>query len=645
MDKLLNLQLGPYRVVRQLGEGGMGSVYEAVNDSVERRVAIKFLRSDSADDPEVVSRFLNEARATNRIDHPSIVQIHESGRLPDGTPYLVMELLRGETLQSRMQRGQLGTRATLQIAWQIADALAAAHKRGIVHRDLKPSNLMLSPDPLVQGGERVKVLDFGIAKLIVEGHRGAKRSQLVMVTPVYMSPEQCRGAGAVSAKTDVYALGIILYEMLAGQPPFTAAGVGELIGSHLFCPPPNLAERIPSLPAEVASFVMSLLAKDPESRPSMQEVANHLNGLTRYLESAPTVKTESLHGLVGKTVLLPASGTGNGNPGRSSGNKTGLRTVGALLVGIPCVLGAIWGLRPSFFSRPQPTVTHPVGSPSSSNALVPLSGSPDAATTNLAENSIPANLHNRDNDPEPVERLAGVKSHGSAATEGKQLPTKPIISVKDTEPAHGRAEITVPILAKASNTEVKQPLMKPSTGLKGTEPSPGLEASAAPSLAKSAVPDDKMRSNQKMANSAMKSASGLQPAALARTSPQISQSQATSHSPKATPEISSLPIAAPEPAAASTVSNAQIVETPEAVFMLYESGKKLDAIANAWRIEKKGHPEIWQRLGSQACDQSDGEMATLVYQAASELIRKKIRQSCEARGLRFINNAFRSLRP
>lgn len=106
MDKLLNLTLGPYRVVRQLGEGGMGSVYEAVNDSVERRVAIKFLRADSADDPEVVRRFLNEARATNRIDHPSIVQIHESGRLPDGTPYLVMELLRGETLQSRMQRGQ-----------------------------------------------------------------------------------------------------------------------------------------------------------------------------------------------------------------------------------------------------------------------------------------------------------------------------------------------------------------------------------------------------------------------------------------------------------------------------------------------------------------------------------------------------------
>lgn len=406
MDKLLNLTLGPYRVVRQLGEGGMGSVYEAVNDSVERRVAIKFLRADSADDPEVVRRFLNEARATNRIDHPSIVQIHESGRLPDGTPYLVMELLRGETLQSRMQRGQLGTRATLQIAWQIADALAAAHKRGIVHRDLKPSNLMLSPDPLVQGGERVKVLDFGIAKLVVEGHRGATRSQLVMGTPVYMSPEQCRGAGAVSAKTDVYALGIILYEMLAGQPPFIAAGVGELIGSHLFCPPPNLAERLPGLPVEVASFVMSLLAKEPESRPGMQEVANHLNGLTRYLESAPTVKAESLHGLAGKTVLLPVSGTGKSNPGRSSGHKKGLRTVGALLVGIPCVLGATWSLIPSFLSRPQPAVTHQVGSPSSRNAFVPLSGSPDAATTILAEASIPANLHNRDKVPEPAERLA-----------------------------------------------------------------------------------------------------------------------------------------------------------------------------------------------------------------------------------------------
>lgn len=159
--------IGPYRVVRQLGEGGMGAVFEAVHEVIQRRVAIKVLHPEAGRSADTINRFINEARAANLVDHPGLVQITDFGNLPDGAGYLVMEYLKGETLSGRLagDGGKLSPSETVQIGIQIAAAVAAVHKKNIIHRDLKPSNVMLVPEPAMPTGERVKVLDFGLAKL------------------------------------------------------------------------------------------------------------------------------------------------------------------------------------------------------------------------------------------------------------------------------------------------------------------------------------------------------------------------------------------------------------------------------------------------------------------------------------------------
>ncbi len=274
--------VGSYRVVRRLGEGGMGAVYEALNEAIERRVAIKVLHPSFARDQATVTRFFNEARAVNRIAHPSLVQIHEHGYQPDGTAYIVMELLDGETLSDRLRRSRapLTLEATLHITWQIAHALAAAHDKSIVHRDLKPSNIMLVADPLGLDGQRAKVLDFGIAKLASAGAIAANTAtHAVLGTPLYMAPEQCRGAASVDGKADVYSLGCILFELVAGRPPFTidpGTSPLALLNLHLSEPIPSLARLAPLVPTAVIALVERMLAKDAAQRPTMQEVAAEL---------------------------------------------------------------------------------------------------------------------------------------------------------------------------------------------------------------------------------------------------------------------------------------------------------------------------------------------------------------------------------
>lgn len=274
-------RIGPYQLVRLLGEGGMGAVYEALQEPIGRRVALKVLLPEYAHNRDVVDRFFNEARAVNLIEHPSLVQVSDFGRAPDGTAYLVMEFLRGESLESRLKRlrssGQLmPTSVALLIAVQVAAALTAAHAKGIVHRDLKPANVMLVPDPVAPGGERAKILDFGIAKLTQHQGKGTNTNAL-LGTPRYMSPEQCRGAGEVDDRTDVYALGVMLYEMFAGRTPFLGEGHGDFIGQHMFKEPPPLSEFAPTAPQQVDALVHRLLVKDRAQRPPMGEVEAELS--------------------------------------------------------------------------------------------------------------------------------------------------------------------------------------------------------------------------------------------------------------------------------------------------------------------------------------------------------------------------------
>lgn len=267
-----------------IGKGGMGAVYEAIQEPIERRVAIKVLHGRYAQEPEIAQRFFNEARAVNIVDHPGIVQISDYGQLPSGVAYLVMEFLKGDTLGQRLKQngGKLAVPEVVRISRQIAAALAAAHEKGVIHRDLKPDNIMLiaDPDPEAPGRIRVKLLDFGIAKVAAELNQGAAQTaaDVVMGTPKYMSPEQCRGAGNVDEKADVYSLGVIMYEMLVGKPPFTGAQ-GEILAKQIYDEPTPIKEAAPYVPVNLSAVVHRLLIKNKADRPTMKQVAGELDGL------------------------------------------------------------------------------------------------------------------------------------------------------------------------------------------------------------------------------------------------------------------------------------------------------------------------------------------------------------------------------
>ncbi len=260
--------LGTYRIVKKLGEGGMGAVYLAEHALLGRRAAVKVLQPALSANQDIVQRFFNEARAATAIADPGIVQIFDFGYHTDGSAYIVMEFLEGEALDARLKRfGRLAPEDALRILRQVAASLHAAHGRGIVHRDLKPENIFLVPDREVAGGERAKILDFGIAKLTNDaGSKVKTQTAAIMGTPVYMSPEQCRGAGYVDHRSDLYSLGCVLYHLLVGRPPFDGEGVGEIIAAHLREPAPVPSALAPGVPPAVDALVARCLAKQPEAR-------------------------------------------------------------------------------------------------------------------------------------------------------------------------------------------------------------------------------------------------------------------------------------------------------------------------------------------------------------------------------------------
>jgi serine/threonine protein kinase len=276
-------------VKRLLGEGGMGTVYLAEHALMGWRAAVKVLRRSLADDKVLVKRFINEAHAIKSIRHPNIIDIIDVGTLPDGLPYLLMELLEGESLGARLQkRGRLPVALAVHIARQTAAALGAAHDKGVVHRDLKPDNLFLIPDPEDPDHDRVKVLDFGIAKLRTGGSGGVHaspntKSGVLLGTPAYMSPEQCRGiVGEVDHRTDIYALSVILHQMLAGKAPFVSPGTGDVLIMHISAEPPPVRLENPEVPPFVEEAILRGLAKRREHRfQSMAELAAALTGLVR----------------------------------------------------------------------------------------------------------------------------------------------------------------------------------------------------------------------------------------------------------------------------------------------------------------------------------------------------------------------------
>jgi eukaryotic-like serine/threonine-protein kinase len=293
---LTNETIGNYRVVQQLGEGGMGVVCLAQHPIIGRKVAIKLLHPVLSSHPEVVTRFFNEARAIHTIAHENVVEILDFGQTEGGQPYFIMEFLEGEPLSDAVARGPMDPARVGLIADQMCRALSAAHAKGIVHRDLKPQNVQLVTRP--NGDLQVKVLDFGVAKILapLESAQSPKtRTGSLMGTPLYMSPEQCRGAGTVDARADIYSLGVMLFEMLAGRPPFMAEGVGELFTKHMFEPPPPLTDHAPNVPRHLAAAVMKALAKEPNDRlQSMDELRDALSGELELDADEPAVSAGTL---------------------------------------------------------------------------------------------------------------------------------------------------------------------------------------------------------------------------------------------------------------------------------------------------------------------------------------------------------------
>ena len=288
---------GAYRAVRKIGQGGMGEVYLGEHSLIGRRAAIKVLKRERAANREALERFFTEARATSAIEDPGIVQIYDFGATDAGVAYLVMEYLDGESLAQRLRRrGRLGAHEAVRIARQLASSLAATHAAGIVHRDLKPENVFVVRDSEAPGGERPKILDFGIAKLGVDGRDiGHTRTGQVMGTPAYMSPEQCNDTGKIDHRTDIYSLGCMLFHMLAGQPPFPRDGVGAIIAAHMREPAPAPTELVPELPPVVDEIVARCLAKRPGERfQTMQELQQACEAALARVPAASTPEIVAL---------------------------------------------------------------------------------------------------------------------------------------------------------------------------------------------------------------------------------------------------------------------------------------------------------------------------------------------------------------
>ncbi len=264
--------IGSYRVTRYIGKGGMGHVYEAVHDVVGQRAAVKFVSSDAELPADYFQRFENEARAASAVQHPGLVKVFDFGRTPEGEAYLLMEYLEGEVLRARIDRlTALPLEMATRFARQLASALAAVHGQGVVHRDVKPENIIIVADDAADGGERAKLLDFGIAHLDTGEQSALSQPGVVLGTPMYMSPEQLTGRVA-GPSSDIYSLGVVVWEMLRGVTPFGRQGAGAMLVQGVTSP----YLRSSDVPVALAELVEKMLANDTGRRPTAPDVATEL---------------------------------------------------------------------------------------------------------------------------------------------------------------------------------------------------------------------------------------------------------------------------------------------------------------------------------------------------------------------------------
>ena len=310
---LVGQRIGSYVVDRELGSGGTGTVYLCKHTLIDREVAVKVLHDEQASDPDIVARFFQEAKAAAEIGHPNIIVIIDYGTLATAEgdrTYLMMESLDGESLDKRLRRGGLSLDDIAHILTQIASALVACHGKGIVHRDLKPSNIYLcnrSFDPMF-----VKLLDFGTAKLTAP-RPGVHHTQygVVIGTPAYMSPEQCEGKGAIDQRSDIYSLGVMLYEMLTGTLPFEG-DLGEILRGHMTLKPEPPTHRNRSIPHEWEVLCLRMMEKARDRRfQSATELARAIDDLKGHAVAYDAFVSQRLEAGYSETMMAPTSTVGD----------------------------------------------------------------------------------------------------------------------------------------------------------------------------------------------------------------------------------------------------------------------------------------------------------------------------------------------
>jgi tRNA A-37 threonylcarbamoyl transferase component Bud32/DNA-binding beta-propeller fold protein YncE/tetratricopeptide (TPR) repeat protein len=302
--------VGPYRIIEQLGQGGMATVFKAYHAGLDRYVAIKVMHPAFKQDPTFLARFQREARVVAKLDHPNIVPIYDYAE-HNGNPYLVMKFIEGETLKARLSRGPLTRDEGLRVVDAVGKALAYAHARGILHRDIKPSNILLCPDGAIY------LADFGLARIAQAGE-STLSNEMLLGTPHYISPEQARGEWNLDAGTDIYSFGVVLYEMVVGRVPFNADTPFSIIHDHIYTPLPLPQKINPRVPDNVQRILLKALAKDRADRyATVEELAT---SFLRAVSGPPTAaaRTDAAETLAGEPLKQAAlSGEAKGGAGRT----------------------------------------------------------------------------------------------------------------------------------------------------------------------------------------------------------------------------------------------------------------------------------------------------------------------------------------
>jgi serine/threonine-protein kinase len=437
-------RVGEYEITGKLGEGGMGVVYAGMHPEIGKRVAIKVLAPHAAQYPDLIRRFKEEARAVNKIRHPNIIDIFAFNQLPDGRHYFVMEYLDGESLTARLERGSMEFVEMRRLLGQICSALQAAHQAGIVHRDLKPDNIWVATENLTES--RIKLLDFGIAKLNDLTNASTTQAGVPMGTPHYMPPEQGMGR-AIDARADIYALGVVLYQLFAGALPFDGVTAHEVVLKHVTEPPPPPSRHRPISPPEMEGIILACLEKEPARRPpSVKELWASIDAAFAKAAAAPARPSmvKAVPKLPGARTAAPATfsppapqppTTLRGTVGevravsdddfRAPRRRTG-RTIGLVVVGVAALAAvaffATGGRHAAEIAVPGPR---------------PESAPPVAAPAATAPSPAPAPASNPPSAPEapkppPIAPPAAVAETPPPAAASK--PASPIVDAKS--PGH-----------------------------------------------------------------------------------------------------------------------------------------------------------------------------------------------------------------